>query len=122
MAATSTIDTPGARSPRGTWLLGHARMFQRDRLGFLAECARDHGDVVALRLGPSRVRVVNHPDLVEEVLVTRNRQFIKHFALRIGQAHAGQRAADQRGGLLATPAEARAAGLPPRADRRATPT
>jgi cytochrome P450 len=26
--------------------------------------------------------IVNHPDLVEEVLVTRNRSFIKHFALR----------------------------------------
>jgi len=33
--------------------------------------------------------LVNHPDLVEEVLVTRNRHFIKHFALRMTQTTLG---------------------------------
>ena len=30
--------------------------------------------------------VVNHPDLVEEVLVTKNRHFIKHFAAADGRS------------------------------------
>jgi cytochrome P450 len=38
--------------------------------------------MVDLRLGPMRVRVLNHPDLVEEVLVTKARHFIKHGPLR----------------------------------------
>ncbi|MBV8077669.1 MAG: cytochrome P450, partial [Planctomycetaceae bacterium] len=44
---------------------------------------------VKLRLGPRRMILVNHPDLVEEVLVTRNRHFIKHFALRMTQTTLG---------------------------------
>ena len=47
-----TSATP--RSPRGHWLTGHLRPFQRDRLGFLTECARTYGDMVDLRLGPMR--------------------------------------------------------------------
>ncbi len=68
--------------PRGHWLYGNLPQFKRDRLAFLTECARRYGDVVSIRLGPIRARVLNHPDLVEEVLVTKNRHFIKHFALR----------------------------------------
>src|SRR6202012_2473873 len=41
-----------------------------------------YGDCVAIRLGPRRMMVGNHPDLVEDVLVTKNRIFKKHFALR----------------------------------------
>src|SRR4051794_5441625 len=80
MAATLTIEPP--RSPRGHWLTGHLRPFQRDRLGFLTDCARKLGDVVDLRLGPMRVRVLNHPDLIEEVLVAKYRHFLKHGPLR----------------------------------------
>ena len=80
MAATMTIAAP--RSPKGQWLTGHLRPFQRDRLGYLTACAREFGDVVDLRIGPMRVRVLNHPDLIEEVLVTKSRHFIKHGPLR----------------------------------------
>jgi cytochrome P450 len=80
MAATLTIDSP--RAPKEHWLTGHMRPFRRDRLGFLADCARTYGDVVDLRFGLMRVRVLNHPDLVEEVLVTKSRHFIKHGPLR----------------------------------------
>src|SRR5918912_1024383 len=68
--------------PKGHWLRGHIGEFRADRLGFLTACARTYGDVVAIRLGPARIWVLNHPDLVEEVLVHQNRRFIKHFALR----------------------------------------
>jgi cytochrome P450 len=68
--------------PKGHWLTGNLKEFVGDRLGFLTACARRYGDCVALRLGPKRVMLLNHPDLVEEVLVAQNRRFIKHFALR----------------------------------------
>ena len=78
--------TPARRTAPGPpprrWLTGNLPDFVPDRLEFLTDCARRYGDVVALRLGPRRLLVVNHPDLVEDVLVTQNRRFIKHFALR----------------------------------------
>jgi cytochrome P450 len=75
--------------PKGNWLFGNVAEFRRDRLGFLERCAREYGDCVGIRLGPFRVMVVNHPDLVEDVLVTQNRRFIKHFALRMAKPTLG---------------------------------
>lgn len=75
--------------PKGRWLSGCLREFARDRLGFLTECAQRYGDVVAFRLARKPIVVVNHPDLVEEVLVTRNRSFHKHFALELTKSTLG---------------------------------
>ena len=80
-------DIPG---PKGRWLAGNLREFTADRLGFLDRCFRDYGDVVRIRFAHRKVVIVNHPDLVEEVLVTRNRQFIKHFALRMAKPTLGE--------------------------------
>ncbi len=98
MAVTTASPTPTplpGRAPRppgpkGHWLTGNLREFRQDRLGFLTGCARTYGDVVAIRLGPARIWVLNHPDLVEEVLVHKNRQFIKHFALRSARPSLGE--------------------------------
>lgn len=76
--------------PKGRWVTGHLREFTADRLGFLDRCFRDHGDVVAFRFAHRKVVLVNHPDMVEEVLVTRNRQFRKHFALRMAKPTLGE--------------------------------
>ncbi|MDB5353278.1 MAG: cytochrome [Planctomycetota bacterium] len=68
--------------PKGHWLRGNLSQFVAGRLGFLEENFQKYGDAFLIRLGPKRILVVSHPDLVEEVLVTKNRCFIKHFALR----------------------------------------
>jgi cytochrome P450 len=57
--------------------------FRLGRLEYLRQCARTFGDVVALRFAQRRILLVSHPDLIEEVLVTQNHNFIKHFALRL---------------------------------------
>ncbi len=54
---------PGARP-----LLGHVLPLWRDPLGFLASLPA-HGDVVEVRLGPSRAYLVTHPELVRQVLL-----------------------------------------------------
>jgi cytochrome P450 len=69
--------------PPGRFLTGHLHEFRGDRLAFYARCAREYGDVVALRFAWRRVYLVSHPDLVEAVLVTGARAFGKHFALRM---------------------------------------
>jgi cytochrome P450 len=70
------------RAPPAELLLGHAPAFNRDQLGFLMRLARNYGDLVPLRFTPFRGLFVNHPDLIEEVLVTRNRSFVKSLAMR----------------------------------------
>jgi cytochrome P450 len=72
-----------AGGPKGHFLLGSGPEFSRDQLGFYTACAREYGDVVPVRLGPRRGLLVYHPDAIEEVLVTRNRDFIKSPGVRI---------------------------------------
>src|SRR3954465_5209601 len=55
--------------------------FSGDRIAALAKLARDYGDVVLFRLGPQRMALLNHPDYVEDILVTRARLFRKGRAL-----------------------------------------
>lgn len=69
--------------PLSSWLGGHLDRFRTGRLQFFTEAARTYGDVVRLRLGHRRVYLLSHPELIEEVLVTQNHNFIKHFALRL---------------------------------------
>ncbi|MDH6575409.1 cytochrome P450 [Kitasatospora sp. MAP5-34] len=63
------VTAPGALP-----LVGHARQLLWGRLAFL-ESLRDHGEVVAVRLGSGRAYVVNDPALVREVLTKRAGEF-----------------------------------------------
>ena len=49
--------------------------FRRDALGYLTAAAREYGDIVHLRLGRRHFFLLNHPDLVKDVLVTHHRRF-----------------------------------------------
>ena len=69
--------------PRGGWFFGTAGEFRRDQLGFYSACARQYGDYVQTRMGPYRVFLIFHPDAIEELLVARNRDFIKSPGVRL---------------------------------------
>ncbi len=69
--------------PPGHWLLGSLPEWRADILGFYMRCAREHGDIVSVRVLNRRVALVSHPDGIEEVLATKNRQFVKNFAQRM---------------------------------------
>jgi cytochrome P450 len=69
--------------PRGGFLLGSLREFRRDTLGFFTHLAREYGDCVCFRAAFRRVYLLNHPDLIESVLVTQSHNFIKHYVLRL---------------------------------------
>ena len=77
------------RGPKGHALLGSLREFHRDQLGFYARCAREYGDAVPVRLGPFPSLLIYHPDAIEEVLVVRNRDFIKSRGIRLMRAFLG---------------------------------
>ena len=89
--------------PQGRFLSGNLSAFVDRRLDFLAECAQKYGDFCAFRFGTRRVFLINHPDLIEQVLVTDARHYVKHFGAAL-QAGARQWPADQRGRLLAAAA------------------
>ncbi len=72
-----------ARGPRGHLLLGSLPDFRRDQLAFFTSCASEYGDVVPVRLGPRRAILIYHPDAIEEVLVTRSRDFVKSPGVRL---------------------------------------
>ena len=69
--------------PKGGYFFGCAGAFRRDQLGFYESCARQYGDVVQTRLGPFRVLLLYHPDPIEEIFVTRNRDFVKSPGLQL---------------------------------------
>jgi cytochrome P450 len=80
-----------AQGPNGAQMTGDRpklggfellRAVERDSLGVLTELAREHGDLVRVRLGLTPVVLVSHPSLVEEVLVTRNHDYRKHLGAR----------------------------------------
>jgi cytochrome P450 len=71
--------------PPGRFLTGNLREFRRDMLAFFLKATREHGDVVLIRLGPRRIYLVSHPDLIEEVLLRNNTSFRKHYALRMNR-------------------------------------
>ncbi len=63
--------------PKGGFYFGSGVAFRRDQLGFYESCARRYGDLAATRMGPFRVVMIYHPDAIEELLVTRARDFVK---------------------------------------------
>ncbi|HEY2587434.1 MAG TPA: cytochrome P450 [Tepidisphaeraceae bacterium] len=69
--------------PPARWITGHLSEFRADRLGFYTRIAREYGDIVPFRILGCRILLVSRPDLIEQVLVTQSKQFMKHFGARL---------------------------------------
>jgi len=67
----------------GLPFFGNSIRYLRDPLGFLRETASRHGDVVRVSIGPLKMTLVSHPELVESVLVTHNRLWQKDRFMRV---------------------------------------
>jgi cytochrome P450 len=59
---------PSIPSPPATLFFGHLAAARERPLEYSLEITREFGDIVELRLGPSRMVLVNHPDYVQRVL------------------------------------------------------
>jgi cytochrome P450 len=68
--------------PRGLPLLGCLLAFRKNPLAFLERSAAEHGDLSYFRLGNQDVFLLNHPELIREVLVRRQSNFVKSRGLR----------------------------------------
>jgi cytochrome P450 len=69
--------------PKGHFLTGNLPELRRGQLAFYTRCAREFGDICTIRIGPRRLFLLFHPDLVEQVLTSRG--FHKHFGLRMNR-------------------------------------
>jgi cytochrome P450 len=67
---------PGRRIP-----LAGLLQYRRGPLQFFQSLAK-YGDIVYFKLGPQEAFFLNHPDLIKEVLVTNNDNFMKGLALQ----------------------------------------
>ncbi len=63
--------------PRGLPFLGVALQLRRDTLGLLAQMAQQYGDIVRLPLLLQDRILINHPDLIEDILVRMPQKFDK---------------------------------------------
>ena len=84
--------------PRGLPLVGVVPIFRSDPAGFLERLAREYGDVVHFRLMSRHAFLFNHPDLIREVLVAQQGNFIKSRILQRSKLLLGE-------GLLTSEAE-----------------
>ena len=83
MSTALPITKPGLPpGPTGTFLGGCLKQFMPRRLDFFLDVAK-YGDLASFRFGPRRIYLASHPDLIEQVLVTDAKHYIKHFGARM---------------------------------------
>jgi cytochrome P450 len=70
------------QGPKGNFLLGIMSDFNRDALGFIERLPREYGDVVRARFFYLLSYFLYHPNDIEQVLATNNRNFIKPRSVR----------------------------------------
>lgn len=64
--------------PKGRLVSGHTKEFQTDPIGFLTRLSKEYGEVAKFRLGPFQtVYHVLNPDLIKQILVTKQQSFVK---------------------------------------------
>ncbi|HEY3119150.1 MAG TPA: cytochrome P450 [Vicinamibacteria bacterium] len=81
---------PWPPGPKGIPLLGSLFDFHRRPAQFLLDSARRYGDVVHYRLGLTDVFLISHPDLIKDVLVTHQHQFLKGYGLQWAKQFLGE--------------------------------
>jgi cytochrome P450 len=82
---------PVPLGPKGPPVLGQLLAFRRDPLEFLTRIAREYpGDIVRFRPGPRDSYLVKNPDLVKEILVTRQHDFSKSRGLEWAKLFLGE--------------------------------
>ena len=70
--------------------LGNLFSFRKDSIGFLKKIANEYGDIVHFKIGPIRIVLLNHPDLIKEVLSTQHRNFVKGRPLEMAKELLGE--------------------------------
>ncbi|HEX3999239.1 MAG TPA: cytochrome P450 [Pirellulales bacterium] len=84
---------------KGRPIVGNVGELRRDRLGFFLDCARKHGTIVRMKFGPREPVLISDPALIEQVLVTENRHFVKSRPFQLLQGVLGDGLVTSSGAL-----------------------
>jgi cytochrome P450 len=79
-----------APGPVNLPFVGVAPMLRRDPIGYLTRLARTYGDIVRFRLLDKQTYLLNHPDYIRDILVTRQSNFTKTPTLRRAKRFFGE--------------------------------
>ena len=71
--------------PRNRGIIGNFPLGSRDPLGLYTQWARQYGDIFYYRAFNRHIYFLNHPDLIQHVLVNDYRSFIKGEALQFNR-------------------------------------
>ncbi|HXJ94956.1 MAG TPA: cytochrome P450 [Terriglobia bacterium] len=90
MLTTSSAKGALPPGPKGHFLIGNVPMLSGDILATIERWARQYGDIFFWRAVGIPVCYLTHPDYIEDVLVTRNHNFIKGMGMRLNPRFFGQ--------------------------------
>ncbi|TBL77810.1 cytochrome P450 [Paenibacillus thalictri] len=77
--------------PKGLLITGNLLAFKKDPLQFLRNAQAEYGDVVHIRFGPSKhVYLLSDPEMIKEVLMTKQASFVKAKGLQTAKAVVGE--------------------------------
>ncbi|MEA2166517.1 MAG: hypothetical protein QOK37_4644 [Thermoanaerobaculia bacterium] len=68
--------------PRSVIPFRYLRVLQRDPIPFLSGIVKEYGDAAQFFVGPQQLFIINHPDLIRDLLVTQHRSFHKSRVLQ----------------------------------------
>ena len=68
--------------PKSRFLIGNIPLAYHDPLGVFSRWAAEYGDIFYYRAGWAHVYFLNHPDLIESVLIRQNANFLKDRVIR----------------------------------------
>lgn len=66
----------------GGWGLGRMLRFRKRPLESIRGLWREYGDLVHFQIGPQHIYLIAEPELIQQILVTHSRQFIKGRVLQ----------------------------------------
>lgn len=80
----SATVTPRGRPPGPKRSLPFAGLiaYRRGPLPYFQNLAKQYGDISYFKIGPQEAYFLNHPDLIKDVLVTNNQNFMKGLVLQ----------------------------------------
>ncbi len=77
--------------PKGLPISGNVLEFRKDPLQFLTRITEEYGDLVHIRFGPQRhAYLINDPEQIKEILVTKQAHFKKAKGLQVAKATVGE--------------------------------
>jgi len=68
--------------PKGTWVRGNLGQIGPRRVDFFLELARTYGPLASFRVMNWQLFLASDPELIQQVLITDAKHYIKHFGAR----------------------------------------